>query len=103
MWLCDIPSLAYEDREEVVLLVGVAFRRRFWITSTVEVPNRSETPADTFVIRKTDVDSRTLPNVVGLIHSHPPGDCVASAGDLAGLPEGWLGAVYSDGVLTSYY
>jgi proteasome lid subunit RPN8/RPN11 len=93
------------EAERVVAMQGVAFEqagRKFAVVVTDYVPveNCSLTPAETFAVRKSSIEG--VGYIVGYMHSHESGSPEPSEADLAGLPEGQLGAVWCNGGVRWY-
>ncbi len=91
--------------ERVVAMQGVFFARddvpfACVVTDYVPVENCSSSPAETFAVRKSSVEG--IAYVVGYMHSHESGSPEPSDADLAGLPEGQIGAVWCDGEVRWY-
>lgn len=84
---------------------GVAFEqagKKFAVVVTDYVPveNCSLTPAETFAVRQSSIEG--INYIVGYMHSHESGSPEPSEADLAGLPEGQIGAVWCSGGVRWY-
>ena len=84
---------------------GVAFEqagKKFAVVVTDYVPveNSSSSPTETFAVKKSSLVG--IDYIVGFMHSHNSGSPEPSDTDLAGLPEGQVGAVWCDGGVRWY-
>ena len=70
------------------------------VTDYVPVENSSPTPAESFAVKKSSIEG--IEYIVGYMHSHNSGSPEPSDTDLAGLPEGQIGAVWCDGDVRWY-
>jgi len=93
------------EAERVVAMQGVFFAREdvpfaCVVTDYVPVENSSSTPAESFEVRKSSIEG--IEYIVGYMHSHYSGSPEPADADLAGLPEGQIGAVWCDGDVRWY-
>ena len=93
------------EAERVVAMQGVAFEqagKKFAVVVTDYVPveNSSSSPTETFAVKKSSLVG--IDYIVGFMHSHNSGSPEPSDTDLAGLPEGQVGAVWCDGGVRWY-
>ena len=92
------------EAERVVVMQGLYLHfvnqpRAVVVTDYVPVENSSPTPGD-FIVKKASLVG--INYIVGFMHSHDSDSPNPSPADLAGLPEGQVGAVWCDGELEWY-
>lgn len=100
-----VPHCVWLGRERVFAIVGSQYRNHVFVEDFVEVVNSSVTPGETFEVLKGSLLSADIPKsatIVGFAHTHPPACYHPSAEDIAGLREGFVGAVICDGCVVWY-
>lgn len=76
---------------------GLILQRNDGSWHVIEMPNRSDTPRDQFIIDTDDADCipSTQGFIVGVVHTHPfRTPRYASQFDVDSIPVGWIGLVY---------
>jgi proteasome lid subunit RPN8/RPN11 len=94
-WWLDWPW-----HERCALLMGERSEEDVIVRRIVPVSNRHHDRRNHFAVSMSAVREATMRcerwgwQVVGVVHTHPITDVIdPSADDIAGLPEGWVGAV----------
>ena len=94
-----MPDLSIFDGDSHYERCGIIVLRPDETTYVIEVPNRYETPADTFAIDVADI--RAIPmqdqthRLMGFVHTHPSHDAPhPSQADIESIPDGYVGLVY---------
>lgn len=106
---CRVPRarLRYHHYERCAVLIGDHAGDRYTVRKIIVVPNRARHKGNqTFAVRVKDVRRLVgsyADSVIGVIHSHISGDHMPSPSDLLGIEDGYIGAVFSDGRITSWY
>ena len=101
----DFPHCVWLGRERVFAVVGSQYRNFLFVERFVEVENSSVTPSETFEVLKGSLLSADIPRnatIIGFAHTHPPMHYHPSEEDVAGLREGFVGAVICDGCVVWY-
>lgn len=97
--MLQTPDLSAFDGDSHFERCGVIVLRPDETTYVIEVPNRSDTPTDTFAIDVADVRAIRNPDpthrLVGFMHTHPGHDAPhPSQTDIESIPDGFFGLVY---------
>lgn len=109
--LCRWPDwwLRWPWHERCAFLVGQRLRGQVVVRSVIPCRNTSKLRTKTFSVTTADYENieQRVRNagleVVGVVHSHPgQEEPEPSNADIRGLPEGWVGAVWTRGGVCFY-
>jgi proteasome lid subunit RPN8/RPN11 len=98
---CEIPHwwLDWPAHERCAWLLGTYDGSNALVTEMRPTRNYAADPRWDFLVRGS---RRTMPNLIGVLHTHPGGGVSPSPTDLAAIPSDMLGIVWWKGEWCAY-